>query len=192
MKKTLIVVWLLLLASTAAIAQVPGKGNIYVGYSHLRVRDLGGFNGWTGSLEGRILPHVGIVADISGNYGSENAILLPGIFASRGDADSSAHTILFGPRVSGRIDNIRPFGHALFGISRWKTEYQFVRVSEPEVILNGESDGTDFATAIGGGLDYSFAGPAAWRVQIDYLNSKYFGSGRESSFRFSTGLVLNF
>lgn len=178
------------MASVTLAAQIPTNGNIYAGYSYLRVNDLEGMHGWTGSLEGRILPHVGLVADISGNYGSESGFVVPGI----GDVletESSAHTILFGPRVSARVERVRPFAHALFGITRWKAKATF-EIIEPVARLSFDDTNTSFATAIGGGADFSLTDPIAWRVQADYLRSELLGGARENHFRFSTGLVLNF
>ena len=34
--------------------------------------DRANLNGWEGSLEGKVVPWVGIVADLSGHYGSQN------------------------------------------------------------------------------------------------------------------------
>src|SRR5215467_7682701 len=66
-----------------ASAQVPTSGNVFVGYSfendssstlnlNLSRPNL---QGWEGSLEGKIFPHLGIVADFSGHYGSETFTL---------------------------------------------------------------------------------------------------------------------
>src|ERR1700742_3997119 len=110
-----------------ASAQVPTSGNIFFGYSYNHV-NFGGstanFNGWNGSLEGKVLPWVGIVADVSGQYGE-------------GD---SMHSAIFGPRVSASFGRIRPFAHALFGVSHF----------------GGGSSDTSFADALGGGVDYRF------------------------------------
>jgi hypothetical protein len=89
---------------TVASAQVPTKGNIFFGYSYNRA-DFNGagsanLNGWEGSLEGKVLPFVGIVADFSGHYGL-------------GD---SVHNVTFGPRVSFPVGKFTPFAHALVGV----------------------------------------------------------------------------
>ena len=59
-----------------ASAQVPTSGNIFFGYSYyhtpLSSIDTANMNGWNGSLEGKVFPFLGIVADLSGNYGSQN------------------------------------------------------------------------------------------------------------------------
>src|SRR5207247_10325322 len=57
----------------SAFAQIP-KANIFVGYSYMsadlpNISGRQNLNGWEGSLEGKVLPLLGIVADGSGNYG---------------------------------------------------------------------------------------------------------------------------
>ncbi len=50
-------------------AQIP-SGNVYLGYSYMSADLLSSgrtnMNGWNGSLEGKVLPFIGIVADFSG------------------------------------------------------------------------------------------------------------------------------
>ena len=154
---------LIVLLAASAAAQVPTSGNIFFGYSYSRV-DFGSasanFNGWNGSLEGKVLPFVGLVADVSGHYGS-------------GD---SVHSAIFGPRVSFSIGKIRPFAHALIGVSHFGG--------------HGSSD-TSFADAFGGGVDYRLFHVLGWRFQLDDLQTRFF-SNTQNDFRFSTGLVLHF
>jgi len=57
-------------------AQIP-SGNVFVGYSYMSA-DLvsngrANLNGWNGSVEGKVLPFIGLVADFSGHYGSAPA-----------------------------------------------------------------------------------------------------------------------
>jgi opacity protein-like surface antigen len=107
-KKIVAITSFCLLLSAAAAAQIPTKGNIFFGYSYNRA-DFNGFrsnfNGWDGSLEGKVLPWVGIVADVSGHYGSNDSI----------------HSVVFGPRVSVSVGKITPFAHAMFGVSHFSS-----------------------------------------------------------------------
>src|SRR2546425_12229616 len=93
-----------------ACAQIPTRGNIFAGYSYMRT-DSDVFpaiiptsgvnlNGWEGSLEGKFLPWIGVVADFGGNYGSAQSGPLPS-GSRRGDAQ--VYTGPFGPRVSGSV-----------------------------------------------------------------------------------------
>ena len=182
------------LAATAA-AQVPTSGNIFVGYTYsggdafIHSSGLTGshstnLHGWEGSLEGKFLPWVGIVADISGHYGSQSVaacppppLLPPCILAH---VDVKRYTVLFGPRVSVSVGKFTPFAHFLVGAGH---------VTDSG---SGFSDSdTSFATAIGGGLDYKLIKGIAVRLQGDALHTKFFDSGH-THFRFSTGLVLRF
>ena len=75
MRKVLVVIAGLLALTGLAGAQVP-KGNLFFGYSYASA-DIGAgnrtnLNGWNGSLEGKLFPFVGIVADVSGHYGSQD------------------------------------------------------------------------------------------------------------------------
>src|SRR5579872_3072772 len=94
----------ILLLVAAASAQIPTKGNVFFGYSYnsadFNAAGRTNLNGWDGSLEGKFLPWVGIVADISGNYG----------------AGESLHNVLFGPRRSVPVGPFTPFVHALAGV----------------------------------------------------------------------------
>jgi hypothetical protein len=154
---------LFFLLTLSAAAQVPTSGNIFFGYSYNHANFAGSginLNGWDGSLEGKVLPHVGIVADVSGQYGSGDSI----------------HSAIFGPRVSISFGKIRPFAHALLGVSHFSG--------------NGASD-TSFADALGGGVDYRMFRVLGWRFQLDALQTRFFG-GSQDDFRFSTGLVFHF
>jgi hypothetical protein len=153
---------LFLALTISAAAQVPTSGNIFFGYSYNRANFPGAginMNGWNGSLEGKVLPWVGIVADVSGQYGSGDSI----------------HSVVFGPRVSANFGRIRPFAHAMFGVSHF---------------AGGDSD-TSFADALGGGVDYRVLRVLGWRFQLDALQTRFFG-GSQDDFRFSTGIVLKF
>src|SRR5262249_32058438 len=97
-----------------AAAQVP-KGNVFFGYSYasadLNSNDRSNLNGWEGSLEGKFLPFIGIVADLNGLYGTNNFPSSTQIF----HVDASEYNFLFGPRVSFSVARVRRFAHALFG-----------------------------------------------------------------------------
>ena len=65
----------ILCAASMAQAQIPTSGNIFVGYSFSQTDSFGGttaLNGWEASLEGKILPWIGIVGDFGAGYGTDN------------------------------------------------------------------------------------------------------------------------
>ena len=179
-------IFVLLLFAGLASAQVP-SGNVFFGYSYyntdLSSIDRANANGWEASVEGKVIPFLGFVADFDGHYGSQN---FPECAASVGGgtpACSSFNTsvteqnFLFGPRVSFSVGKFRPFAEALFGGAH----------------VNAGSFGTDtsFATALGGGLDYKIIRPIAWRFQGDYVQTRFFDT-TQNNVRLSTGIVLRF
>jgi len=186
MRKSGVVVFALLLCTSLAGAQVPTKGNVFFGYSYyntdLSSIDRANTNGWEASLEGRIFPFVGLVTDFDSHYGSQNfATLCAGGTPGSGcsiNASVTEHNYLFGPRVSVSAGKFRPFAEALFGGAHVD-------------VNNGVGSDTSFATALGGGLDYKIIKPVAWRLQGDYVQTRFFGT-TQSNVRFSTGIVLRF
>jgi hypothetical protein len=174
------VVIVLFLAAAAAMAQVPYSGYAYFGYS-LNSGDTGAsvdgtLNGWEGSLEGRVLPHIFMVADVSQQFGS---LYIPSLGA---DADERTTTFLFGPRVSARVGPIRPYVHFLLGAGHLHEINHFLAAENSEVA---------FADAIGGGVDYSIAPRVNWRVQLDSLTTNFHDNWQHNT-RFTTGLSFRF
>lgn len=170
--------------ATLAAAQVPTSGNVFFGYSYYNT-DLSGIdranlNGWEGSLEGKVVPWVGIVADLSGQYGSQNfpgfCEAIPGP-CSPVNLKVSEYNALFGPRVSFSVGKIRPFAEALIGVGH--------------VDASRAGTHTSFGTGIGGGVDYRLIRLVAWRVQGDYVTTRFFGT-TQNNVRISTGIVLHF
>ena len=175
---------LVLLFATLGFAQVPA-GNVFFGYSYLSAdQNTGGganLNGWEGSVEGKVAPLLGIVADVSGHYGSQDfALVCAGPLCSPSNLSSSTHSFLFGPRLSFSVGKFRPFAHALFGGSHISGSATGISDSD-----------TSFAYAVGGGLDYHLAPLISWRVQGDALQTRFFG-GTQSNARISTGIAVHF
>ena len=176
--------WTLVLFLTmfavGASAQIPTKGNVFFGYSYNRAEivsnDGTNLNGWNASLEGKFLPWIGLVTDISGHYGGRDFVVPLG---RNPHADLSEYNILFGPRVSAEVGRFRPFAEALVGAGHISRS-------------NGISDSnTSFANAFGGGLDYRVAGPVAVRGQLDWIHTRFYGNG-QNDVRLSTGVVVHF
>ncbi len=164
-----------------ASAQVP-SGNVFFGYSYyntdLSSIDRANANGWEASVEGKIIPFLGFVADFDGHYGSQNfpCPVNPGICSSV-NVNFTQNNYLFGPRVSFPAGKLRPFVEALFGGAH----------------LNAGAAGSDtsWAAALGGGVDYKIIPLLAWRFQGDYVQTRFFG-GTQDNVRVSTGIVLHF
>jgi opacity protein-like surface antigen len=196
-RKLVALAFLCLLATGAALAQIP-KGNIFVGYSYARADVLpasnptilsspvrANLNGWNASLEGKLFPFVGMVADISSHYGGQDfrfsceAIPSPPC-TGQAHVNSTLHSYLFGPRLSVAVGKFTPFAHALFGASH---------ISSSGSGFSGSD--TSFAEALGGGIDYKLISAIAWRFQGDLLQTRFF-STTQNNVRLSTGIVIRF
>ena len=160
------VVLCLLLSASFASAQIVPKGDIYFGYTynHAEVvtNDAKNFNGWDASLEGKLIPFLGIAGDINGTYVNHG----------------SEYNFFFGPRVSVEVSGFRPFAQLLIGASHIS-------------VNDGAASDTSFGNAIGGGLDYKIVGPVSWRGELDWIHTRFFDHG-QNDVRFTTGFVLNF
>lgn len=102
LRKVALVLGLCLVCSAAANAQLLGgdQAEVFGGYSYMRFRaapDVN-MNGWELAGNYKIMNWIGVVADLSGDYGS----------------GASVHTFLFGPQISFPA-RISPFAHVLFG-----------------------------------------------------------------------------
>ena len=174
----------LVLSAGWASAQIPTAGNVFLGYSYYNTNlssvDRANLNGWEGSLEGKVAPWVGIVADLSGHYGSQNfptvCPAIPGPCPAA-NLKVNVHNALFGPRVSVSVGKIRPFAEVLIGIGH--------------VSAHSAGSDTSFATAVGGGLDYHWFPLLAWRVEGDYVTTRFF-SATQNNVQLSTGIVFRF
>ena len=167
-------------------AQVPTAGNVFFGYSYYHRSassnlNSESFNGWEGSLEGKVFPYVGIVADLTGHYGSQFLALPVAICAigvvCGGNESAHVYQALFGPRVSVPVGRFQPFGEFEFGVGHMS--------------IQNASSSTSFATAFGGGLDYRIVRAVALRFQADYVWTHFFGAHQDNA-RVSTGIVFRF
>jgi len=183
MRKVAILAFLMLVFAGFASAQIPTSGNMFFGYSYyntdLSSLDRANTNGWEGSLEGKVLPFVGIVADFDGHYGSQNfpAVCPPLGTPCTANLDVTEHNVLFGPRVSASVGRFRPFAEAMLGVGH--------------INVSGGGTDTSFATALGGGIDYRLIRLLAWRFEGDYVHTSFFGS-HQNNVRLSTGVVFRF
>ena len=184
MQKLGSIVFVLCLLGAAAAAQVPTSGNVYFGYSlnHGSVdpaADTGTLNGWEASVEGRVLPHIGLVTDLAQQFGT--VTIFPVAFPPF-PIDVRTEQFLFGPRASVRVGPFRPYAHFLIGAAH---------VHERNRSVGFQDSDTSFAYAVGGGVDYRLMGPLNWRLQLESLNTNFFGDWQHNT-RFSTGLAFHF
>ncbi len=187
MRKVVIIVGTCFLLAGLAAAQIPTGGNVYFGYTYYNTKlsvSSGSLNGWEGTLEGKLFPLLGIVADITGHYGSQQfpvVVECPvGVGpCNPGSTSASAHIYqaMFGPRLSVPAGKFRPFAEFEIGVGH--------------VTTNGFGSDTSYATAVGGGLDYKIVRPIAWRFQGDYVRTRFFDRA-DNNLRLSTGIVFRF
>lgn len=165
------------------------------------------FNGWNAEAQYNFSSLVGIVADFGGFYGTP--ITSTGSNVIKGLPTESSYSFLVGPVISYRAKKkITPYLHALFGWDRSSLSGGTLIGTSP-LISSASTTYTDFAIALGGGIDYKLSQHFAVRVgQLDWfhtslnLNSFYgsaFGPGlfqglatNQRNLRFSTGIVFNF
>ncbi len=166
MRKSFVLLILILASSLPAKAQIPTRADLFGGYSYARIDATPSINlnGWNISLNAKPASWFGIVGDFGGYYGSPSGV------------STRVHTFLFGPQVSFPA-SISPFVRVLVGGAH--------------VSAAGASS-TSFASAYGGGVDLKWRSHLAFRVaQIDYLMTR-FGSTTQNNLRISTGIVLRF
>jgi hypothetical protein len=155
-------------------------------------------NGWNVSGEGKVLPFLGLVLDVSGHYGSygatircETIIVCVPVGVS---VNSSLYSFMAGPQVSVSLWRFTPFAHVLLGAAH---------VSQKPIVsfVGGLANSdTAFADAIGGGIDIRIFSIVNWRFQGDLIQTRFFASSNpisfltstQSNFRGSTGVVLRF
>lgn len=186
MRKFIFICSVMVMLAGLASAQVPMAGNVFLGYSYYNTdfTALGrtGLNGVEGSIEGKIIPWIGIVADFSANYGSvqfPNPAATCAIGAVCGPFSGGVHVdnFLAGPRVSVSVGKFRPFAEGLVGAAHAST--------------HGFGSDTSISSGVGGGLDYHLIPLVSWRFQVDYLHSHLF-SIVQNNVRVSTGIVIHF
>ena len=183
---------LLLLFARSANAQAP-SGNVFFGYSYestnstafgpnllLNTVSRPNLQGWEASFEGKVLPWVGIVGDVSGHYGSQSFTELTPNGPVNVNVTGHEQEYMVGPRLSVPVGKFTPFGEVMVGVAHIHTGGT----------LPGPSN-TSFATAVGGGIDYRLFRPIALRVEGDYLHTNFFSTG-QNNLRLSTGIVLRF
>jgi opacity protein-like surface antigen len=181
------VAFVILIFAGLAGAQAP-SGNIFFGYSYENASSTAlniganraNLQGWEASLEGKFLPWIGIVADFSGHYGSENATAITTTGPEVVNVTGHELEVTFGPRVSVSVGKLTPFAEIMGGVGHMNTGGTF----------SGPSN-TSFASAVGGGIDYRVFHPVALRIEGDYVTTRFFGN-TQNNLRLSTGIVFRF
>jgi hypothetical protein len=200
-------VWIVLLfgVPTVGWAQEYPRGEVFVGYSYLRIDDGGvntiapniftinrGLNGWEASASFNLTPWLALKADGSGHYGdliNFNAAQANMFHIDNFQASVQSYSFLGGPVLAYRRPRYKPFVHALFGGRAVRDE---VTINIPGIeLLHTTTVGTQFAMAFGGGLDVRITSRLSARiVQADYMLSNHLEAG--GNLRASAGIVFEF
>jgi opacity protein-like surface antigen len=97
----------------------------------------------------------------------------------------SSHYVnyLFGPRVSLRsYGRVTPYVQTLLGGDRNSTQSIF-----------GSQSSNSFALTLGGGTDIRLTPHVSFRaIQVEYLYTRFVGTGKQNNLRIETGLVYHF
>jgi opacity protein-like surface antigen len=178
-----------LVCTELATAQLPIGGDAFVGYSYAGARVFASgantgisANGWDGSVEGKFLPWLGVVADFDWHYGGHGfTTCAPAPCTPRlVTVNASRHNLLFGPRASMSRGRYTPFAELLLGFAHQTDSGGGISDSD-----------AGFAFAVGGGVDYTLIKSVSARLQLDSIHSRFFEQG-QTNLRISTGIVFKF
>jgi hypothetical protein len=166
-----------LMLATVVLAGVAGAQSLhnsdaYFGYSRLGsdtfYPNVGGLNGWNAAVHIHVRPFLGAEGDVA-HYGLGADTSVP-----------RTTSFLFGPRVTLKALGVGLFAHGLIG-------------GEHSANNGGVSiSASNFAYALGGGVDLPLLPFFAWRVGADRITAPNLSPGEGQKFRFNTGLVLRF
>lgn len=178
MRKWMIVLGLVLLATASAKAQ-EGRGfEVSGNYQYVRFNPGNGASGincqgGSGTFGAYLTANVGII----GEFGGCKVTGLP--------SGASAHALdyLFGPRFNFREHGrVTPFVQARFGGERFSAGVTGV----------GSGATNAFAMTAGGGADIVLTRHVSFRaIQFDYLYT-HFGGASQNNFRLQSGIVWHF
>jgi len=208
MRKLLLVAFLVLGYAPFAVAQSDSsRAELFAGYSILRTdykakqtnppmpvivffRGDQTLNGFNVSGTGYFSRRFGITGDFSGHF-KTNSLADP--LGGNIETRIRIFNVLGGPQYKFRNNSrATPFVHALAGITHTRA-----RLSVASLRTSETRSSTDFALALGGGLDVRVSDRIALRViQLDYSpvflrsNNELGFSGTANNVRFSFGVVF--
>lgn len=193
---------------TAAQSEPRPRAEIFAGYSLLRTdyeaeqpeppmpvivafsgkQTLNGFNA---SVTLYLTEGFGLTGDFSGHFKTNS---VPDPLGGNIETKIRIFNVLGGPQYKFRNNSrVRPFVRALIGVAHTRA-----RLEVPSLNTTDTASSTDFALAIGGGVDVRVSDRVDLRVfQADYnpvflssRNELGFGNMRADNVRFSFGVVI--
>jgi opacity protein-like surface antigen len=203
-------IFLLLLTVTlfapAALAQDRDYSfyEFYIGYAHQRVdRNAGtfdkngraifngtavrfqdervGYDGFTAEFNQNVHRNVGIVTSFTAGF--DDKAFVDVNTGREFAATAQRYDLMIGPRFNWRNSRVTPFGHALFGISHTRIDFD-------DPLSRGARSATAFAMAFGGGVDVHVSDDIDVRpIVVDYVPT-YYNSKRQDNFRIGAGIKI--
>lgn len=183
MYKLFFAILCLFVLASASFAQGGKRADFFLGYSNLQAEGIPdrndpgnifddnffgrrtGLHGATAAVTGYFNDYVGITGDFSFHRKEDKEIFGPG---DEDRLDTRVIYFMAGPKVKYRnASRLEPFAHALFGgaHTRFKVTQQFA----PGVTDSFSTGATDFAMAVGGGIDVRLGDNFSLRlIQVDY------------------------
>ena len=187
---------LMLSISLAASAQDHPKVEVFGGYSYLRAtgaEEPVNLHGWNAAMNVNLKnwtkASLGIVADVSGNYGTSPVVIFSLDAGSVGDLKTRNHNFLFGPQFQFHGSRVAPFARVMTGAAHRR--FSGLLSGRPTDLKD-----TAFAFGTGGGVDVKINKRVSLRlVQADYLMTRFelldqYNPKTEHNFRLSAGLVI--
>ena len=173
MGKLWAIILLLGFCSMPAMAADHPQAEVFGGYQYTRFDGGENANGWNAAGTVNLNRWLGVTADFSGVYTSEDGVKF------------SNYTYTFGPTVSLRgAPMITPFAHALFG-----GVHSSAAIAAGGANVSASASG--FAALVGGGVDINFSHHLAIRpVQVDWMLLHNSGGTSNNNARISAGIVL--
>lgn len=162
------------------------QNEFFAGYSLNRFVEngsaSGNANGFNAAYVYNFNRYIGAKADFSGHFRRDSTTFLGTTFSSRSDV----YRYMGGVQIkdNNKDTKVKPFAHALVGGGS-------LRFSSSSGSFNSSSTRTNFALAVGGGLDIKATDRISVRVaQVDYAPIFNTG-GIINAVRFSAGIVFH-
>ena len=182
------------------------KNEFYVGYSNQQLEsgDYRTANGFEGAYVRNIHRYFGIKGSVSGAYRNDSfepTFTDPtnGTFSYRIKTSDAVYNFLGGVQVKNNASEARfkPFAHALAGVAVTRSKISAPVCTAgtcPSIINNGAAftfTNTNFAAAVGGGLDIKINEKIDFRaIQVDYNPIYRGGNNWQNNIRFGVGVVF--
>ena len=209
--RSAIVLGIVLLFQTVALAQDYPKVEVNLGYSFMRFNPensgiVSGFslNGGGGGVTVNVNHFFGIAAEFNG-YGSLSKTFnfpatpnSPCPIGCTVKADGNLFTYNVGPVLKYRSEHFEPFVETLFGGAHSNTYQNLFKACQLTCITTNNPSNNAFDFIIGGGLDVPVTKSIAVRpAQFDFVLTRFGngftkGNNNQSNFRYQAGVVFRF